>query len=119
MHSTAKGGRMPHLILVKHAMPVIQPEHNSHTWSLSESGRLACTALAQQLAGFAPEGAGEQVPFKGHFNPVIVSSTQIDATHILFTVAVSGHATELGNFQGPATFTLGLTDLTYTGSTTW
>ncbi|HZO87618.1 MAG TPA: histidine phosphatase family protein [Chthonomonadaceae bacterium] len=43
---------MQHLILVKHAMPVVRPEQASNLWPLSEEGRRSCHALAQELAGW-------------------------------------------------------------------
>ena len=30
----------------------------------------------------APLHAGEQVPFKGTFDPIVVSATPVDATHV-------------------------------------
>lgn len=45
---------MPHLILVKHALPEIIPALPANQWHLSEVGRAQCTALAGQLGTYAP-----------------------------------------------------------------
>lgn len=44
----------PQLILIKHAMPEIQPERPHNTWSLSEAGRRSCTLLAERVKGYTP-----------------------------------------------------------------
>jgi hypothetical protein len=67
----------------------------------------------------APGRGGEQVPYKGHFLPVITSATSLDATHVLFEADVTAKATIIGKAQGPAYFILDLTDLSYVGQTTW
>jgi hypothetical protein len=67
----------------------------------------------------APVDAGEQVPFKGTFDPVIVATTPLDLTHVRFDVEVGVLATHLGNAQGPGFFVLDLTDFTYAGQVTW
>jgi broad specificity phosphatase PhoE len=45
---------MPHLILVKHALPEIIPVLPANQWHLSEVGRSQCALLADQLATYAP-----------------------------------------------------------------
>jgi hypothetical protein len=40
---------MPHLILVKHALPEIIPTLPANAWHLSEVGRTQCALLADQL----------------------------------------------------------------------
>jgi len=67
----------------------------------------------------APGRGDEQVPLKGHFVPVITSATPLDATHVLYEVAVTAKATIIGKVQGPAFFILDVTDLSYVGQTTW
>ncbi len=42
------------LILVKHAMPDIKPEHAASTWTLSDAGRASCGSLADALARYGP-----------------------------------------------------------------
>lgn len=42
------------LILVKHAMPTIQPDMTPSQWPLSEDGRQSCAWLAQKLAEWQP-----------------------------------------------------------------
>ncbi len=42
------------LILVKHAMPEIEPGVRASAWTLSEAGRSACGPLATRLAKFSP-----------------------------------------------------------------
>jgi hypothetical protein len=79
----------------------------------------ALLLLISSLCFAVSASAGEQVPFKGTFDPTIVSSTVLDATHIRFDVHVIVRATLLGNAQGPAYFILDLTTFTYTGEATW
>jgi broad specificity phosphatase PhoE len=45
---------MPHLILVKYALPDIIPALPAHQWHLSEIGRIQCALLADQLAIYGP-----------------------------------------------------------------
>jgi broad specificity phosphatase PhoE len=45
---------VPHLILVKHALPEIIPTLPANQWHLSEIGRTQCALLADQLATYAP-----------------------------------------------------------------
>lgn len=45
---------MPHLILVKHALPEIMPTLPANQWHLSEAGRARCALLADQLVNYAP-----------------------------------------------------------------
>jgi hypothetical protein len=76
---------------------------------------LACAALSLN----APLRAGEQVPFKGTFDPVVVSATPVDATHVLLDFDVHILATHLGKALGPASAILDLTTLEYVGEATW
>ena len=46
---------MPHLILVKHALPAIIPTLPANQWHLSEIGRAQCALLADQLATYVPD----------------------------------------------------------------
>jgi len=46
---------MNKLILVKHSLPEILPEIPASEWHLSAEGRLRCQALADELAGHAPD----------------------------------------------------------------
>ena len=63
--------------------------------------------------------ADEQVPFVGNFNPITVSATPLDATHVLLDFDVHIQATQLGKGRGPASGILDLTTLTYFGEATW
>jgi broad specificity phosphatase PhoE len=45
---------VPHIILVKHALPEIIPTLPANQWHLSEVGRTQCALLADQLATYAP-----------------------------------------------------------------
>jgi len=67
----------------------------------------------------APVRAGEQVPFNGKFNPVILLVTPVDDSHVHLDLHVTARATHLGNAQGSASITLNVTDFTYVGHTTW
>jgi broad specificity phosphatase PhoE len=42
------------LILVKHAMPALEPGVPSRAWRLSDAGRAGCLPLADQLAAYQP-----------------------------------------------------------------
>ncbi|HEY9525540.1 MAG TPA: histidine phosphatase family protein [Anaerolineales bacterium] len=44
-----------YLILVKHSVPQLEPDHPSHTWKLSEEGRLRAHRLGEQLEEFEPD----------------------------------------------------------------
>ena len=49
-----EGPFMPHLILVKHALPEIVPALPANYWHLSEDGRSQGVLLADQLATYGP-----------------------------------------------------------------
>lgn len=66
-----------------------------------------------------PAAAGDQVPFFGMVTGQVISVTPQDAQHLLFVVAVSGHATHLGRFTGEAEVLQNVVDGSYTGSYTW
>lgn len=42
------------LILIKHAMPALEPGVPSREWHLSDAGRARCLPLAEQLAAYNP-----------------------------------------------------------------
>lgn len=42
------------LILVKHAMPMLEPGVPSHAWRLSDAGRARCLPLAERIAAYDP-----------------------------------------------------------------
>ncbi len=42
------------LILVKHAMPALEPDVPSRDWQLSDAGRARCIPLAEHLAAYTP-----------------------------------------------------------------
>lgn len=45
---------MPDLILIKHAMPTINPEQPANSWHLSETGRARAHKLGQEIASYEP-----------------------------------------------------------------
>ena len=45
---------MPHLILVRHSLPVIVPGEDAADWRLSDEGRDRAAELAEKLAGYRP-----------------------------------------------------------------
>lgn len=45
---------MPILILVKHALPALEPGVPSREWHLAEGGRARCLPLAERLAAYTP-----------------------------------------------------------------
>jgi hypothetical protein len=59
------------------------------------------------------------VPFKGTFDPIVVSATPVDTTHVLLDFDVHIRATHLGKARGPASAILDLTTLEYVGEATW
>src|SRR5262249_14290100 len=67
----------------------------------------------------APVRAAEQVPFMGHFNPVVVSTTPIDETHVQLDFDVYIGATQLGKARGPASGVLDVTTFMYVGQALW
>jgi len=67
----------------------------------------------------APVRAGEQVPFNGNFNPVILLATPIDDSQVHLDLHVTARATHLGNAEGAASITLNVSDLSYVGHTIW
>jgi hypothetical protein len=67
----------------------------------------------------APTRAGEEVPFKGTFDPIVISATPLDATHALLEFDVHILATQLGKARGLASSILDLTTFTYIGEATW
>jgi broad specificity phosphatase PhoE len=69
---------VPHLVLVKHALPEIMPTLPARQWHLSEVGRTQCALLAEQLAPYAPA--------------VLVSSVEPKALETAQLVARSLHA---------------------------
>ena len=66
-----------------------------------------------------PLHAGEQVPFNGTFNPVILLATPVDDSHVHLDLHVTARATLVGNIQGSASIILNVLDLTYVGHTIW
>src|SRR5437879_993105 len=76
---------------------------------------LGCAVLCLN----APLRANEQVPFKGKFNPIILSATPIDETHVRLDIDVHVQATHLGKARGPAYAILDVTSLRYVGEATW
>jgi hypothetical protein len=76
---------------------------------------LGCAALYLN----APLRAGEQVPAKGTFNPIVFSTTQVDPTHLRFDAHVIVLATQLGRARGPAVFILDLATFVHVGEFTW
>ena len=86
-------------------------------FSITQSYGLAlgCAALCLN----APVRAGDQVPFKGTFDPIVVSATPVDATHVLLDFDVHILATQLGKARGPASAILDMTTLKYVGEATW
>ena len=46
---------MPKLILIKHALPIIDPEMPAKTWLLSEEGQMATSTFAKTIKQYAPQ----------------------------------------------------------------
>lgn len=66
---------MPHLLLVKHSLPDIDPGVAAHHWRLADEGRRRCTALAELLSAYHPT--------------VVVSSTEPKAAETAAIVAAN------------------------------
>lgn len=75
---------------------------------------LCCAALCLS----APLRAGEQVPFKGNFDLIILGATPVDATHVRLDVQVNAQATMLGRAQGLGFVILDVTTFGYVGEST-
>jgi hypothetical protein len=76
---------------------------------------LACAGLSFS----SPARAAGQVPFKGNFVPIILSTTPLDATNVRLEIDVHVQATQLGKARGPAWAILDVTTLAYVGGATW
>lgn len=76
---------------------------------------LGCVALCLDVS----LRADERVPFKGHFDLVILSVTPVDGTHVRFDAGSYVSATHLGNAGGPGFFILDLETFAYVGEATW
>jgi len=88
--------------------------------SMTKSSSFKNLALGLGLAAFCLNApAGDQVPFKGTFDPIIVSQTPVDATHVLIVFDVHILATHLGKAHGSASAILDLTTFRYVGEGTW
>ena len=82
---------------------------------LSVGLAVACVSLCLSM----PLRAGQQVPFNGNFNPVILLATPIDDSQVHLDLHVTARATHLGNAEGAASITLNVSDLSYVGHTIW
>ena len=98
--------------LTKSLGPATRPRARK---KLSVGLALACVSLCLSI----PLRAGQQVPFNGDFNPVILIATPIDDSHVHLDLHVTARATHMGNAQGAASITLNVTDFTYVGRTIW
>jgi hypothetical protein len=104
-----------------HLHPQKTPQKRKEN-SMTKSSSFKNLTLALGFAAFcsnAPLRAGDQVPFKGTFDPIVVSTTPVDATHELLVFDVHILATCLGKARGTASAILDLTTLLYVGEGTW
>lgn len=83
------------LILVKHAMPEIEPGVRASAWTLSEAGRSACVPLAARLAEFSP---GRVVT---SFEPKAAETGTLTATALGLTVSTASGLHELDQGDTP------------------
>jgi broad specificity phosphatase PhoE len=83
-----------HLILVKHAMPDIDPAVPSREWRLSDDGRASCERLAEHLAPSSP------VLVVSSAEPKAIQTGQLAALHlgIPFTIAEGLHENDRTGF---------------------
>jgi hypothetical protein len=98
------------------------PTEESHHWRWEHRTRMtinAGTVFNLDASGHHEVRGIAQVPFKGTFDPIVVSATPLDATHVLLDFDVHILATQLGKARGPAYGILDLTTLTYVGEATW
>jgi len=70
------------------------------------------------LTGRNPALSAGDRPFKAVYDFVGTGAFPIDDTHILFTGALSGHATHLGRFTGETEYVVDVTTGTFETSTT-
>jgi broad specificity phosphatase PhoE len=91
-----------HVILVRHAQPVIEPDKPSETWGLSDDGRAATAALAHALMNFAPGAilCGAEPKMTG---TAAVLSEQIDLP-VQRLPGLSEHARRSAKFGDKAVF---------------
>lgn len=80
---------------------------------------IAVLVLACGIGSTRAADAGEQVPFKGYFVPAITLASDVSCSNQFLTIWVTGQATHLGSFAGPATACLDPVTLSYTGSFRW
>lgn len=66
----------PKLILVKHSLPIIDPELPASLWELSPEGKKRCIPLAQQVAMYQPQRI-----FSSH-EPKAIQTARMVAQHL-------------------------------------
>jgi broad specificity phosphatase PhoE len=66
---------MNKLILVKHSLPLIEPEKPPAEWSLSEEGRRRCRRLAERLAPYEPRHVVTSAETKAKQTAELVAET--------------------------------------------
>ena len=81
----------------------------------SSAIRVALTVLTV-LVFVGPVAAGEQVPFRGRLEGSLVSRTPLTPPFVVDTFAITGNATQLGQFELDITATVNLTTRTATGT---
>jgi broad specificity phosphatase PhoE len=62
------------LILIKHALPEIDPERPAPEWHLGDTGRAQAETLAEQLRAYAPQRVLTSVESKAHETGEIVAN---------------------------------------------
>ena len=70
------------LILVKHALPMLEPGVPSRAWRLSDTGRAQCVPLADQIAVYRP------VAIAASAEPKATETAQIVAHHLGLSVEI-------------------------------
>ena len=90
------------LILVRHALPNIDPDVPSVDWTLSVSGREAATKLAEALAGYSPRVV------LGGPEPKVIGTAEIIAEHFglraRMVPALAKHARRSAGYVSQADF---------------
>lgn len=74
---------MPHLILIKHSQPALDPAQPAQFWALSAEGRRRCAPLARRLALYRPDVLISSI------EPKAISTAELLAGHLARSTAAA------------------------------
>lgn len=95
--------RLRRLILVKHALPEIEPGRPRQEWRLSAEGRERCAALAEKLRPYAPARIFSSPEPKAHETALLVAAA-LDVPFAGTRDDLREHDDRDAPFQGEAAF---------------